>query len=97
MILTTYKTWRLMIPLLGVAVLSLWLSACSSDPISSDDEGRKVGTVDSTDTVEIGPRLELSEDSFEFGYAPQYSTVSHVFWLHSTGDDTLRILRIAPG
>ncbi len=89
MILTAHKTLRLMIPLLGVAALSLWLSACSNDPVSSD--GRKVGT------VEIGPRLEFSEESFEFGYAPQQSTISHVFWLHSTGDDTLRILKIVPG
>lgn len=48
-------------------------------------------------TVESAPRLALPESSFNFGYVPQNSTISHDFWLHSTGDDTLRILRVKPG
>jgi hypothetical protein len=43
------------------------------------------------------PRLTLPESSFDFGYVPQNSTISHVFWMHSTGDDTLRIIRVVPG
>jgi len=43
------------------------------------------------------PRLTITDDSFDFGYAPQNSKVSHVFWLRSTGDDTLKILKVTPG
>jgi hypothetical protein len=43
------------------------------------------------------PRLLIKEASFDFGFAPQNSKVSHVFWLHSTGDDTLKILKVRPG
>lgn len=43
------------------------------------------------------PRLLIKETAFDFGYAPQNSKVSHVFWLYSTGDDTLKILKVKPG
>ena len=43
------------------------------------------------------PRLTLPESVFDFGYVPQNSKISHIFWLHSTGDDSLKILRIIPG
>jgi hypothetical protein len=48
-------------------------------------------------TAESAPRMTLPESSFNFGFVPQNSTVSHVFWLHSTGDDTLRVLNVKPG
>ena len=43
------------------------------------------------------PRLTINNDSFDFGFIPQHSKVSHVFWLHSTGDDELKILKVLPG
>jgi hypothetical protein len=43
------------------------------------------------------PRLTMPESVFDFGFVPQNSTISHGFWLLSTGDDTLRIIRIKPG
>jgi hypothetical protein len=43
------------------------------------------------------PKLTLTETEFDFGYVPQNSTVSHVFWLYSTGDDTLKIVNIKTG
>ncbi|HVP06540.1 MAG TPA: hypothetical protein VMS71_01770 [Candidatus Acidoferrum sp.] len=43
------------------------------------------------------PRLTLPEESFDFGIVPQNSKVSHVFWLKSTGDDTLKIVTVSPG
>ncbi len=43
------------------------------------------------------PRLVLSESEFEFGFVPQNSRVSHVFHLHSKGDDTLKIIQVVPG
>ncbi len=42
-------------------------------------------------------RLTLPETSFDFGYVPQHAKVSHVFWLKSTGDDSLKILKVIPG
>lgn len=43
------------------------------------------------------PRLTINDSVFKFGYVPQNSKVSHVFWLHSTGDDSLKILKVVPG
>jgi hypothetical protein len=43
------------------------------------------------------PRMTISESTFNFGYAPQNSKISHDFWLYSTGDDTLKILKVKPG
>jgi len=43
------------------------------------------------------PRLTIPVKEFNFGYVPQNSTISHKFWLVSTGDDTLKILKIVPG
>jgi hypothetical protein len=44
-----------------------------------------------------GPSLTIPDPTFDFGYVPQNSTISHVFWLHSTGDDTLKIIKVSPG
>ena len=43
------------------------------------------------------PALTIPESLFDFGYVPQHSKISHVFWLHSTGTDTLKILNVKPG
>lgn len=43
------------------------------------------------------PRLEVPEVAFNFGYVPQGSSISHVFWLKSVGADTLRITDVRPG
>lgn len=43
------------------------------------------------------PRLTMPETSFDFGFVPQNAKISHVFWLHSTGDDTLKIVQVVPG
>ena len=50
-----------------------------------------------TASVYGAPRLTLPESEFDFGYVPQNSTISHVFWLYSTGDDSLKILSVKPG
>ena len=50
-----------------------------------------------TVSVHSAPRLTIPETSFDFGYVPQNATVSHVFWLYSAGDDTLKILTIKTG
>jgi len=43
------------------------------------------------------PRLVLEESEFNFGFVPQNSKISHVFWLKSAGDDSLKILSVVPG
>ncbi len=43
------------------------------------------------------PKMYLPEEEFDFGYVPQDSKISHVFWIKSVGEDTLRILTIKPG
>ena len=48
-------------------------------------------------TVSATPRMQMNEDKFNFGYAPQNSRISHTFWIKSTGDDTLLITKVIPG
>lgn len=43
------------------------------------------------------PRLTIPVKEFNFGFVPQNSTISHKFWLVSTGEDTLKILKVVPG
>lgn len=43
------------------------------------------------------PAMTIPESVFDFGYVPQHSKISHIFWLHSTGTDTLKILKVKPG
>jgi len=47
--------------------------------------------------VSSAPRMTMGESVFNFGYVPQNSKISHDFWLHSTGDDSLKIIKIVPG
>ncbi|MFH2037136.1 MAG: DUF1573 domain-containing protein [Candidatus Zixiibacteriota bacterium] len=43
------------------------------------------------------PELTIPEKSFDFGFVPQNSQISHTFWLHSTGTDSLLITHVKPG
>lgn len=47
--------------------------------------------------VGAAPGVRLSPTSYDFGNVPQHSSVRSVFWVHSTGNDTLRITRVIPG
>jgi hypothetical protein len=42
-----------------------------------------------------GAKLQLSENSWDFGRVPQNSVLSHSFWLKNVGTDTLRALNVA--
>ena len=42
-------------------------------------------------------KLELPETDFDFGYTPQNSKVSHIFWLSNIGEDSLEIINVKPG
>lgn len=48
-------------------------------------------------SLAAAPRLTIPESTFNFGFVPQNSKISHDFWLESTGDDTLKILKVVPG
>jgi len=41
--------------------------------------------------------LSIPDASFDFGFVPQHSKISHVFWLYSVGTDSLYIKRVRPG
>lgn len=44
-----------------------------------------------------GPNLTIDNPDFDFGFVPQHAKISHIFWLYSTGDSTLKITKIVPG
>jgi len=48
-------------------------------------------------SASAAPRLTLPESTFNFGFVPQNAKISHGFWLQSTGDDTLKIIKVVPG
>jgi len=50
-----------------------------------------------TASVQAGPAIEISEDSFDFGRTSQHAVVSHRFTISSVGDDTLRITNVVTG
>lgn len=43
------------------------------------------------------PKMFLPEEKYDFGFVPQDSKISHVFWIKSVGDDSLKILNVKPG
>jgi hypothetical protein len=43
------------------------------------------------------PKLSIPDSIFDFGFSPQNAKISHKFWLHSTGTDSLKIIKISPG
>lgn len=47
--------------------------------------------------VYIGPEGSMDTVIFNFGYAPQLSKISHIYWLHNVCDDSLVITQISPG
>jgi hypothetical protein len=42
-------------------------------------------------------RLEVRQNTFDFGYVPQGASISHVFWVKNVGGDTLRITDVRTG
>ena len=42
-------------------------------------------------------KLTIPDSIYDFGYVPQNSEISHVFWLHSTGSEPLKIISVKPG
>jgi hypothetical protein len=48
-------------------------------------------------TILAEPAITIPDASFNFGRVAQNAKVGHVFWIKSTGSDTLRILKAVPG
>lgn len=48
-------------------------------------------------TLSAGPAVEIAPRTFDFGKTLQHATVSHIFWIKSTGDAKLRIIEVNPG
>lgn len=44
-----------------------------------------------------GAKLHLEETIFNFGWAPEKATVTHTFFFHNRGTDSLKILKVKPG
>lgn len=42
-------------------------------------------------------KMELLETDFDFGYVPQNSRISHIFWIKNVGEDSLEIINVKPG
>jgi hypothetical protein len=45
----------------------------------------------------VGAKVYLENDSFDFGWIPTGGTVAHAFTLYSHGTDSLKILKVRPG
>jgi hypothetical protein len=72
-----------------VALMTYLVLGCGGDnPVDSNFDGGTQGGA---------AELTIDDSVFDFGYAPQNSVISHVFWLKSTGNNILRITAIKPG
>lgn len=105
-----YGMWSLLIIVIVAAAAVAWSvfkddspSSTAADP-ASDLLNASLPTKADPKLVEPIPesvsavaRLEIPEPEFDFGFVPQNSKVSHVFWLHSAGTDTLKIVKVNPG
>lgn len=43
------------------------------------------------------PKMFLPQEEFNYGFVPQDSKVTHVFWIKSVGEDSLVIVSVKPG
>ena len=48
-------------------------------------------------TASALPKMFIPEEAFDFGYVPTNAKITHVFWLKSVGDDSLKIVKVVPG
>jgi hypothetical protein len=76
----------------ALTMVMVLLTSCGQGPTQSVE-----GNGDDPIPTPLQPEMTIAEPSFDFGYCPQNSKVSHVFWLHSTGTDTLNIVQVKPG
>jgi hypothetical protein len=81
-----------------IIAVTVLLFVAGSTVWAGTSEG-KPGTTPKTATPESNykGKMELLETDFDFGYAPQNSKVSHIFWLKNIGEDSLEIINVKPG
>lgn len=70
------------------------IGGCGKDPVSSQDE---IQTINGDSHVFFGAESSDSIIRFDFGYTPRYSIISHTYWLHNIGNDSLKIIKVNPG
>lgn len=75
-------------------ILSAGWFGCSDNPVSS---GKIPASEIGDSHVYIGPIQESSPATFDFGYVPQYSEISHVYWLHNRSFEPVEIISVRPG
>jgi hypothetical protein len=44
-----------------------------------------------------GPKLLIPQTSFDFGYVPPQSVISHYYMVKNVGEDILKIEKVKPG
>jgi hypothetical protein len=49
------------------------------------------------ETRSTNAKVYIEETNFDFGYIPGGEVVSHSYYLHSRGTDSLKILNVKPG
>lgn len=42
-------------------------------------------------------KIYIDNTDFHFGWIPSDAYVSHAYWMHSRGEDSLKILSVRPG
>jgi hypothetical protein len=102
--------WSLSVIVIGVAVVGAWIlvrnespKTVASTPASQPPTTFPIKTPETISPKPVPspviatPQLGIPEPEFDFGFVPQNSKISHVFWLYSTGTDTLKILQVSPG
>ncbi|MBI5868704.1 MAG: hypothetical protein HZB43_10550 [candidate division Zixibacteria bacterium] len=86
------KNWSL------VAVL---LAGACATAFGAPDSTKATPPTGAPDTAKAAPirkaKIDVPQTTFNFGYVPQNSSISHVFWVKSVGEDTLRITDVRPG
>lgn len=105
-----YALWALLVVVVVAGVAGVWLvqkgespSTAASSAVHQPPAALPLAALEPTveeAATELGPstpRLAIPETEFDFGYVPQKAKISHDFWLHSTGTDTLRIVKVSPG
>lgn len=48
-------------------------------------------------SIMADPAIQIPDATFNFGRVAQNAKVGHLFWIKSTGNDTLRITKVVPG
>ena len=74
--------------LLFVTASTVWAGTSAS---------RKGGTPKTAGESNYKGQMDLPVTDFDFGYTPQNSKISHIFWIKNIGEDSLEIINVKPG